>query len=116
LWTADEYAKLRRYDGTTAQQVEAGAFAAFYCHRQTGELCGGWVGCHDMSESLAVRMTRNVDVDAVRDYVCSVPLFSSGAEAAAHGMRDIECPGQAARRKAEKLRRLLHRSDDDGDD
>jgi Family of unknown function (DUF6283) len=104
LWAADEYDKLPRYDGTIAEQAMAGAVGLFFCHTQDGHLCAGWVGCHDMGENLAVRLTQEpVDYDAVVGYESPVPLFASGAEAAEHGKRDIPAPGPAARRKAAQL-------------
>lgn len=102
-WDAHEYNKLCRYDGDTAAQATAGAFAAFFCHQQDGRLCAGWVGCHDMRENLAVRMRDDLDYDAILGYECPVPLFASGAEAAEHGKRDVNNPGEAARRKIDHL-------------
>lgn len=99
IWSAAEYAKLARYDNDVPDQLMAGATRLFDCHQRTGELCAGWVGCHDMDNNLALRLAGD-DIDpAVFDYVSPVPLFATGAEAAAHGMRDIEAPGRAARRK-----------------
>ena len=110
LWAADEYDKLPLYDGATGEQAMRGAFAPFYCHHNTGELCAGWVGCHDMGECLAVRMQADrLDVDAVLDYVSPVPLFGSGAEAAEHGKREIDCPGPAVLRAAGRLLRQQQR-------
>lgn len=106
VWEPGEYAKLAQFDGTTADQAAAGAFAVFDCHQRTGQLCAGWVGCHDMDEALALRMVgREVD-PAVYGYESPVPLFPSGAEAAAHGMRDVARPGPAARRMIDSLNRL----------
>lgn len=82
-----------------------GAFAAFFCHTQDGHLCAGWVGCHDMHENLAIRMRDDLDYDAILNYRCPVPLFTSGAEAAAHGKRDIPNPGSAAQQKIGQLLR-----------
>ncbi|MEV5667123.1 DUF6283 family protein [Streptomyces flaveolus] len=62
-------------------------------------ICGGWAGCHDGDELLALRVASIVGdltaetAEAVRNYISPVPLFSSGAEAAAHGMRDIPRAG-----------------------
>jgi hypothetical protein len=50
------------------------------------------------------------DLDATLDYVSPVPLWSSGAEAAEHGMADVENPGDAARSAVDKLARRM-RSD-----
>lgn len=106
IWHPEEYAKLPRYDGDTTEQAAAGAFGIFMCHQRTGDVCAGWAGCHDMGESLAMRLhCREVD-PAVFDYVSPVPLFATGAEAAAHGMRDVAGPGTAARRKIDGLTRM----------
>jgi hypothetical protein len=107
VWEAHEYDKLTRYDGTTADQAKAQAFAPFLCHQRDGNLCAGWVGCHDMDENLAIRMNASwVDVPAVLQYECPVLLFASGTEAAEHGKRDIDGPSPAARRKIRMLTRL----------
>lgn len=103
IWDAGEYAKLRAYDGPTFAQPTA----VFLCHQHdraddAARVCGGWAGCHDGDELLALRMAVSsgeitVDTaDAIRDYVSPVPLFASGAEAAAHGMREVHRPGVAA--------------------
>jgi hypothetical protein len=107
VWAASEYDKLPIYDLPTGGQAQAGAFGVFMCHQRNGAICSGWAGCHDMDENLAIRMDPHVDGEAVRAYVCPVPLFSSGAEAAAHGKAEIASPGPGARRKAERLRRRL---------
>lgn len=62
-----------------------------------------------MANCLAVRMHASKVDPAVYDYVSPVPLFGSGAEAAAHGMADIEDPGPAARAKARQLLRVITR-------
>jgi hypothetical protein len=104
LWTAEEYDKLPRFDGSIVEQVVAGAGAVFFCHQQDGHLCAGWVGCHDMRENLAIRVhPAPIDYDAVLTYESPVVLFGSGAEAAEHGKRDIHHPGPAARRKIGQL-------------
>ena len=41
--------------------------------------------------------------------VSPVPLFATGAEAAAHGMRDIAHPGRDAQAKATRLMELRER-------
>ena len=106
IWDEEEYAKLPRFDGDTPEQLMAGATAPFRCHSAPENLCAGWVGCHDMDNSLAVRMTRR-DIDpAVFEYTSPVPLFASGAEAAEHGMRDLPEPGPDAASKIAALRRM----------
>ena len=106
LWHADEYDKLPRFDGDTIEQAKAGAYGVFLCHQANGFLCAGWAGCHDMHQSLALRMaTNDVDLDATVSYVSPVPLFGSGAEAAAHGKRDIAAPSPQAQIKIRQLAR-----------
>ena len=109
VWEESEYEKLPVYDGETTAQVEAGAFGLFHCHRTPDFLCAGWVGCHDMVNNFAVRLHAHQVDPAIYDYESSVPLFSSGAEAAAHGMRDIEEPGDAAQAKVAELQRVIER-------
>jgi hypothetical protein len=106
IWEESEYDKLPRFDGDIPDQVAAEAFNLFHCHSQPESLCAGWAGCHDMTNNLAVRLhSRQVD-PAVYDYSSPVPLFTSGAEAAEHGMRDLPKPGPEARAKIGQLRRL----------
>jgi hypothetical protein len=103
IWSVDEYAKLPAYDAPTGEQP----IGVFHCHRQDGRVCAGWAGCHDMQESLAVRIAAldgRLDADELLDYETTTPLFDSGAEAALHGMKDIADPGPEARRVMEKLR------------
>jgi Family of unknown function (DUF6283) len=107
IWKADEYEKLPRYDGDVPEQVQAGAFGLFHCHQQQNHLCAGWVGCHDMANNLAVRFSRrDLDMPAVLGYISPVPLFTSGAKAAAHGVKDIRAQSPAARRKVAGLLRV----------
>lgn len=105
IWEAEEYSKLPGYDLDIPDQLAARAVNLFHCHSQPVNLCAGWAGCHDMTNMLAVRLhARDVD-PAVFEYVSPVPLFGSGAEAAAHGMRDLAAPGAEARRKIAQLLR-----------
>ena len=101
VWHPDEYAKLPRYDGGTLQQLLNGGTGLFYCHQQDGKLCAGWVGCHDMHEAVAVRLTP-IAPEAY-DYVSPVPLFAPGAEAAAHGLVGVADPDARALAAIEKL-------------
>lgn len=107
IWEESEYAKLPGYDGDVPDQLFAGATRLFHCHTWPARLCAGWVGCHDMENSAAVRLNhRTLDMDAVLSYVSPVPLFASGAEAAEHGMRDLPAPGPDARIKGRRIARL----------
>lgn len=111
VWSEDEYAKLPEFDGETHEQRAA----IFECHQQDGRLCAGWVGCHDMTESMGLRVATLIgtidpsDVDEILDYESSVPLFSSGAEAAAHGLAQVFTPGDDARKVIAKLTRKIER-------
>jgi len=105
VWSADAYSKLPEYDGGIGGQVSAGATRAFMCHQQDGKLCAGWVGCHGASELLALRLQAALVAPSVWTYKSPVPLFKSGAAAAAHGMRAIARPGVRARRTIQQLMR-----------
>lgn len=107
IWTADEYRKLPRYDLPIAEQPTG----TFLCHRGNRRVCGGWAGCHDMAENLAVRVAvswRQMTLrtfETLQTYTTPEPLFATGAEACAHGLRDIHRPGPAADRLRLKLLR-----------
>lgn len=91
IWEKHEYDKLPGYDGPTWGQ----SIATFLCHQKDGNLCAGWLACHNPRELLALRIDRGVD-PAVFDYKTKVPVFASGAEARAHGLRDLSKPGASA--------------------
>lgn len=101
VWDASEYDKLPQYDGETGDQP----IAAFYCHQQDGSVCAGWLGHRDPYNLLAVRLGVSMgSLDpSCFNYQTDVPLFASGAEAAAHGLRDIEHPGPAAEETIRKI-------------
>lgn len=107
VWAADEYAKLPGYDRETPFQP----VGVFLCHQHNGRVCAGWAGCHDGDELLALRIAAvdgsmtAADIDATIAYRSPVPLFASGAEAAAHGRRDLAEPAPDAQRIATKLAR-----------
>lgn len=90
VWAAEEYDKLPGYDGDTACQ----RLNLFMCHQGDGLVCSGWLGHRDPYELLAVRfgvIDGRLDESAL-DYTTDVALFGSGAEAAAHGRRNIDNP------------------------
>lgn len=105
VWAREEYDKLPLYDGETWEQ----SMALFMCHQRAGNLCAGWVACHDPRELLALRLARNIN-PSVFGYKTETPVFSSGAEARAHGIKDIPNPGARAKKTiyglAHKRRRL----------
>jgi hypothetical protein len=104
IWDATEYNKLPLYDGETWEQP----LGAFHCHSTPEQLCAGWVGCHDMDNALSVRLIRDLD-PAVYEYKSPVPLFSSGEEAAEHGLRDLENPSPEAEAVVDKLEKIIAR-------
>jgi hypothetical protein len=108
IWAPEEYELLPRFDGTIAEQAAAGALAPFHCHSSPRNLCAGWAGHRDPRDLLAVRLgiaADRLDVTCAY-YTTDVPLFRSGAEAAAHGLRDINRPGPDTVRAVRKLLEL----------
>jgi hypothetical protein len=101
VWHAEEYAKLSAYDGEIIEQVMKGGTGLFMCHQRDGCLCAGWVGAHGTDNLLALRL--HAVHPSTWDYSSPIPLFASGEEAAEHGMRDIEQPGQKAVRIMDRL-------------
>lgn len=113
VWSQEDYDKLPRFDGPTWSQPPR----LFICHQHSGDddrmrVCGGWAGCHDGDELLALRVAvaqGEITVqtaEAIRDYTSPVPLFASGAEAAAHGRRDLLTPGPEAHHSMDKIVRI----------
>jgi len=109
IWHTDEYRKLEAYDGPTWSQPPN----LFLCHQNDAgdsgaRLCGGWVGCHG-KELLALRIAAargdlsGADLSATFDFKSPVPLFESGSDASAHGVKDIAEPGRQAQRAMMKI-------------
>lgn len=111
IWSAEEYDKLLRYDGSISEQAVSGGLAPFSCHQADGKLCAGWAGHRDPVDLIALRIAVSVGkVDpSALVYETRVPLFASGAEAAEHGRRDIETPGPSAVEQAGKITRVRGR-------
>ena len=109
VWHPDEYAKLPPYDEPTAEQP----LAAFCCHASPDEFCHGWavVGSSRGAEFdlLALRLATIVAGQRIEVPAPSVPLFASGAEAAAHGLADVLAPGDDADRVRDRLVRAYPR-------
>lgn len=85
----------------------------FHCHQGDGDVCSGWLGHRDPIDLLAVRiglMDGRLD-SSCAEYSTTVPLFASGAEAAAHGMRDMRAPAPAA---VDAIRKIVHVRSADG--
>lgn len=106
VWAEHEYEKLPKYDGEIMDQAMAGGTGLFMCHQGDNALCSGWLGCHGPVNLLAMRLHSDKVEPETFDYVSPVPLFASGFEACAHGLADIEDPGD----DAERLMNRLHRT------
>lgn len=107
IWAADEYEKLPAYDGEPIEQLMKEGIALFYCHQQDGKLCAGWVGVHNKTQSMAMRFHAAMLAEEVWDYESPVPLFSSGTEAAEHGLSGVDNPDRRAKLAVAKLLRKL---------
>lgn len=110
VWAPVEYEKLPAYDADTPFQPSA----LFLCHQQDGRACAGWVGVHDMDNSLALRFAAldpAFDIVSFLTYESPVPLWSSGHEAALHGLSGVASPGDGARRTIANLERKRARRD-----
>lgn len=105
VWDRTEYEKLPAYDEPTAQQPPG----VFLCHQVNGRICAGWAACHDMTQSLGVRLAflsgdlSSPDFNELCDYTTDVPLHASGRAAADHGMQHIENPTPDAQRSIDKI-------------
>ena len=99
VWSRDEYETLPLYD----EDFPVQPLELFQCHQtdrssDKARLCSGWVGCHGedlISLRLAVA-TGKLPYEGVLDYTTDVPLFDSGAQAAEHGIAEIEHPSEEA--------------------
>lgn len=112
VWAPEEYQKLPAYDRDTMGQPPQ----VFLCHQagrgdDRARVCAGWAGCHDTGNLLALRFAAITgsmapeSVGATLDYESPVPLFSSGAEAARHGLAEVDRPGEHAARAMAKIAR-----------
>ncbi|MCU6480512.1 DUF6283 family protein [Arthrobacter sp. A2-55] len=102
VWEASEYEKLWRYDGETFEQDSV---AVFMCHQHDGCVCSGWLGHRDPLDLLAVRlglMDGRLD-GSCAEYSTDVPLFGTGQEAAAHGVKDLQDPSLEAQKVIGKI-------------
>lgn len=107
IWHASEYDKLVAYDRPTQEQP----FEVFLCHQQDGCVCGGWLLTHDRDHLLSLRLQAGRLDPSVWNYAPDVPVFGSGAEAAAHGKSGIDAPDAVALRKIAGLMRQRALSD-----
>lgn len=102
VWDESEYSKLPSYDGEIHEQTNT---AVFMCHQQDGCVCSGWLGHRDPLDLLAVRLGISFEIlsPSCADYSTDVELFSSGEEAAEHGIAELYSPGSAAQSTIEKI-------------
>jgi hypothetical protein len=109
VWSAAEYDKLPLYDEATGNQPPF----PFACHATTEALCHGWAVVHSHrgigNELLALRLLASVEQHEVVVPGPDPKLFSSGAEAAEHGKRDIYNPSDEAKETAQRLVRKYDR-------
>lgn len=108
IWAEHEYDKLVAYDTITMAQPAG----VFMCHQRDGCICGGWLACHPHTGPNALLALRYAEMkgeldESVYTYRTDVPLFSSGEEARAHGIKDIDEPGQKARKMVSGLVRKM---------
>lgn len=100
VWHESEYEKLRPYDNDTAYQPQA----PFFCHATQEFLCHGWavVGGYDL---LALRILELSALEPIDIPPTRVPLFSTHAEAADHGLAEVKRPSRKARSVGDRLLR-----------
>jgi hypothetical protein len=107
VWSPEEYSKLPEYDKSTGEQP----LGTFLCHQADGRVCAGWAACHDMENTLAVRLgvvmghISEEVADALVDYETDVDIFASGTAAFMHGMARVAEPDEKAIKVIDKLER-----------
>lgn len=118
VWAKSEYLKLAQYDRETPYQPSG----IFQCHqhgddgKQIPRVCAGWAAVHGPQvgdkDLISIRLAiafKSIDLALAKEiceYVSPVPMFSSGTEAAVHGMRDIDNTSEEAERIKSKIVRL----------
>lgn len=94
VWHPDEYAKLPAWDNP--MEMHAGVFM---CHQsalgQKDSACRGWFEVHH--ENVGVRMAAAARLTVAQREPTKIPLYASGAEACAAGMRGVRRPNAAAK-------------------
>ncbi len=111
VWAEEEYDKLPRYDAETPHQPAS----MFQCHQHDPDsdmarVCGGWAACHgpDLLAPRIALIEGRIDpatFQAITAYTSPVPLFATGTQAAAHGRKDIDLPGEDAENAMTKISR-----------
>ncbi|MFE7439306.1 DUF6283 family protein [Streptomyces chartreusis] len=87
----------------------------FQCHQHDADsgmarVCGGWAACHGPGLLAPRAALVQVRIDpttfqAITEYTLPVPLFATGTQAAEHGRRDIDLPGEEAAGAMDKITR-----------
>ena len=115
IWAAEEYRKLPAYDPDASLIPE---LSVFHCHQENATgvptVCRGWLACFGW-DIVAIRLAvarGTIPAEEVSAQ-CSVPLYSSGAEACKVGVAGVRRPGRKARQLAAKLTRRSQKSLDD---
>lgn len=102
VWAAEEYSKLRKYEGETFEQN----MAVFACHATPEKVCHGWACVSDaIGEADPRRESLSFRLHQISPPPPAVPLFASHEEAATHGLSRITDPPQGAAEAIERLRR-----------
>lgn len=103
IWHPEEYQKLVGYD----RGLTIPALAAFHCHQEmvTGKptVCRGWLAVHGDSPAVRIAVIRGEIPAEEVDREITVPLYSSGKEACAAGLKGVRRPGKKAREAVENL-------------
>lgn len=88
----------------------------FHCHKQNGCVCRGWIDTHgnqgEGRDLISLRMASSIDMSEIAKAIKEgpqVPVFESGAEACAHGLRDIDNPSKAAVAVGEMVTKIHER-------
>jgi hypothetical protein len=103
LWASHEYEKLRPYDEEMISQPSAG----FACHATPEKFCNGWAIVNNALHHGHVLALRLAGMPVIPEP--KVALFTTNAEAADHGQRDIDSPSVKAREVVERLTRKHER-------
>lgn len=117
IWAPEEYAKLAARDVETVYQPVEIFACHLYGKGERRRYCAGAAGCYDADHLLALRVgLMNGEItpevaDQIRTYVSPVPLFSTGVEAALHGMAEITNTSTEARAAMDKLNKIIQLRD-----
>lgn len=99
IWHPGEYIKLAEYDDDPPR--ESVPLATFHCHQETitgrPTVCRGWLAVHGDIPAVRIAVIRGEIPPEEVDRPVSVPLYGSGREACAAGLRGVSRPGKKAR-------------------